>query len=189
MSFGINQEVSASVLTKDLKDTAIADSKVEFEPAVDYENLQVTNDDGSIILFDNLEDMEIYLTTSKELQSGIGINWYGETVVGTEYKWFHFMGYSKHTPSWRKASEHHVNSGETETFSATVKTEWGDVTASYTRTTGVTSVIPADPSRYSRLGGFADLKIERIKTTQPSFGTRYSTKVKVLDTYIDVVYK
>ncbi|QTD40522.1 hypothetical protein [Sporosarcina sp. Te-1] len=114
---------------------------------------------------------------------------FGETLIGTEYKYFEFMGYSKYTKDWQKNSHYTTTKGESQTFSNKVTTTWGDVSVSYSHSEGVTRTIPADASRWSRLAGYADLKIERFKITQPSFGTIYTTKVTKLNLYTDVKYK
>lgn len=160
------------------------------EPVIDYENLQITETNGSIILFDNLDDMNTYLTALENPQKDkVGTYVFGETIVETKYKYFEFMGYSKHTKEWCKCTDYTVLSSQSETFSHKVSTDWGDVTASFTHSSGVNRKIEADKSRWSKLAGYADLKIERVKITQPSFGTLYTTRVKTTNSYIAVRYQ
>lgn len=160
---------------------------------VDYDNLQIQETDGSIISFDNLSDMKKYVKafeqTKKSNESIIQPLVFGQTVVGTQYRYFQFMGYSKYTKDWQKNSQYTITKGQSQTFSNKITTNWGDVTISYSHSEGVTRTIPADAKRWSRLAGYADLKIQRIKTTQPSFGTIYTTKTTKLNLYTDVKYK
>ena len=194
LTISFNQAASASSLTDSLDEESIIklDSVIylEGQPVIDYENLQITETNGSIILFDNLDDMETYLKALETPQKDkMGTYAFGQTIVDTKYKYFEFMGYSKYTPQWCKCSAYSVSSSDTETFSHKVSTDWGDVTASFSYSNGVSRTISANQTRWSKLAGFADLKIERIKTTQPSFGTLYSTRVTTLNSYIAVKYQ
>lgn len=195
LAIGSNQVASAStVLPEGLEEQSII--KVESvinltgEPVIDYENLQITESNGSMILFDNLEDMNTYVAALENLQKDkIGTYVFGETIVDTQYKYYQFMGYSKHTAEWCQCTDYTVLSSQSETFSHKVTTDWGDVTASFSYSSGVNRKIDADKSRWSKLAGYADLKIERVKITQPSFGTLYTTRVKTTNKYLAVRYK
>lgn len=179
-----NQLASASTITGE---------PIDLSNLIDYDNLQIQETDGSIISFDSLSDMEKYVNAfeqpQKDNESIIQPLAFGETIVGTEYKYFQFMGYSKFTTDWQKNSSYTVSQGESQTYSNKVTTQWGDVSVSYSHSEGVSRTIPADANKWSRLAGYADLKIERIKTTQPSFGTLYTTKTTKLNLYTDVKYK
>ncbi|MBC9722030.1 MAG: hypothetical protein H9W82_12215 [Lactobacillus sp.] len=169
------------------------DTAIDLSTTIDYDNLQITEPDGSTLNFDNIDDMKTYVETfmkpQKDKEDNVQPYVYGETIIGTEYKYYVFMGYSKYTKDWGKPNAYTTLSGESQTFSHKVATKWGDVTASYSRSEGVNRTIPADPSRWSRLAGYADLKIVRTKVTQPSFGTLYFTKATKLNSYIAVKYK
>lgn len=165
-----------------------------FEYIVDYENLFMQEFDGSITYFDSIEDMEAYLNPSYGFNSSDNLGLQpmsavGKTLIGTEYKNFQFMGYSKFTKDWQKNSQYTTSKGESQTFSKKITTKWGDVSASFSYTEGVTRTIPADATRWSRLAGYADLKIERFKSSGHNFGTIYTTKVTKRAVYTDVRYK
>lgn len=177
------QIASASVETE---------SPTELSTTIDYDNLQITETDGSTLNFDNIDDMKIYLDTftfKKPEKDSVEPYVFGETIVGTEYKNYQFMGYSKFTTEWAKPSSYTTVSSQSESFSQKVSTTWGDITASYSESKGVNRTIPADPKRWSRLAGYADLKIVRTKITQPSFGTIYTTKATKVNSYIAVKYQ
>lgn len=165
---------------------------------LDYENLQIHETDGSVVTFDNLGDMEKYVNYLEETKnteksgdskSIIQPQVFGETVVGTQYKNYQFMGYSKYTKDWQKNSQYTVTKSKSQTYSKKVNTKWGDVSFSYSQSEGVTRTIPANAKKWSRLAGYADIKIQRVKITQPSFGTIYTTKTKKLAHYTAVKYK
>lgn len=208
LTFSYGQSTSAS---------ALPESPVNLSNTVDEENLYILEADGSTLNFDNIDDMKKYVDAFKKPQGdnvasiktlqknsiepsfntlqvseGEGdfqAAVFGETIIGTEYKKYHFMGYSKFTPDWAKPSSYTTLSSQSQSFSQKISTKWGDTTASYTQSQGVNRTIPADAKRWSRLAGYADLKIVRKKITQPSFGTIYTTKVTKTNSYIAVKYK
>lgn len=186
--------VSFLFLTVSSGQTATAsigiDNPTDLSTTIDYENLQIVETDGSTLNFDNVDDMKIYVAAFKKPQkNGVEPYVFGETIVGTQYKNYQFMGYSKYTKEWAKPSSYTTLSSDSQTFSQKITTNWGDVTASYSQSKGVNRTIPADPKRWSRLAGYADLKIVRTKITQPSFGTIYTTKATKVNSYIAVKYK
>ncbi|HIZ53811.1 MAG TPA: hypothetical protein IAA20_07715 [Candidatus Enterococcus avicola] len=181
LTISSGQVASASVVT---------DSPIDLSTTIDYDNLQITETDGSTLNFDNIDDMKIYVANFKKPQKdGVEPYVYGKTIVGTQYKNYQFMGYSKYTKEWAKPSAYTTQSSDSQTFSHKISTKWGDTTASYSQSKGVSRTIPANKKKWSRLAGYADLKIVRHKITQPSFGTIYTTKVTKLNSYIAVKYK
>ncbi len=156
---------------------------------VDFENLMIIEEDGSYSFFDNIEDMEDYVnyTHSINPMSRLGL---GESLVGTEYKNMQFLAYSKYTPDWSPASHYTLKKGNNYSFSANVKSKWGNVKVSFSRKHGVDTWIPADSKRLSKLAGYADLKIQRIKVSRPNLhNSYYKTNITKTATYIKPRYK
>lgn len=191
--FLITPSTSAKADALELSPTEETGTTIDLSTTIDYDNLLITEPNGTTLNFDNIDDMKIYIDTFKKPQNDRGDSIqpyvYGETIIGTEYKYFEFMGYSKYTTDWGQPNAYTTLSSESQTFSHKIATKWGDITASYNQSQGVNRTIPADPKRWSRLAGYADLKIVRTKVTQPSFGTLYFTKATKLDSYIAVKYK
>lgn len=172
--------------------SAAENSSNEDTSNIDYDNLQITESDGSIIFFDNLEDMETHLDYIDSINEDPGIVplAIGETLVGTQYKNKEFLGYSKFTPSWTYASSYVLINNQSETFSSKVNTDWGDVGVSFSKSYGVNTNIPANSNKLSRLGGYADIKIERYKVSLPNVSSSYYKNVaKTTNTYVLVKYK
>lgn len=197
LTFSSGESTSASTLQG---------SSVDLSNTIDYENLYIVEADGSILNFDNISDMKKYVAAFENLpkndlkkssdnlqlsdvDGGFQTAVFGETIIGTEYKYYQFMGYSKFTPDWAKVNPYTVLTSHSQSFSQKISTKWGDTTASYTQSYGVNRTIPADAKRWSRLAGYADLKIVRKKITQPSFGTIYTTKATKTNSYTAVKYK
>ena len=164
-----------------------------FDPVIDYETLSIQESIDSITFFDNIDDMSMYVSIIKTSNSDVigtePMSAVGKTLIGTQYKDFYFMGYSKYTPDWQRNKEYTVSKGDGQTYSTKVNTKWGDVSASFTLSEGVSRTISADNTRWSRLAGYADLKIQRFKSSGHNFGTIYTTKVTKLNLYTDVKYK
>lgn len=156
---------------------------------VDFDNLIITEEDGSYSIFDNSEDMEDYINTVNSINpmSRLGL---GESLVGTQNKKMQFLSYSKYTPDWALASSYTLKKGNTYSFSSKIKSKWGNVKVSFSRKHGVNTKIPANAKKYSKLAGYADLKIQRIKVTKPNLhNSYYKTKVTKTNTYIKPKYK
>lgn len=165
---------------------------------VDFDNLKIVEEDGSESFFESKEDMQLYITYSNlptttqnvGLKSITAAGAIGETVVGTEYKKMKFLAYSKYTPSWAKASSYTLSQGKSDTFSTTIATKFGDVGASFTKNYGTTTTIPANKKKYSRIAGYADLKIQKIKVSLPNVSsTFYKNKVTKQAKYVKPKYK
>lgn len=173
--------------------SAAEDSSNDDASSIDYDNnLQITESDGSIIFFDNQEDMEAHLDYMKSIDENPGIAplAIGETLVGTQYKKMQFLGYSKFTPSWTYANSYQLVNNQSETFSSKVNTDWGDVGISFSKSYGVNTTIPANSKKLSRLGGYADIKVERYRVSLPNVSSSYYKNVaKTTATYVIVKYK
>lgn len=160
---------------------------------VDFENLYIKNEDGTITAFDNAEDMQVhldYINSDEDTPDFTTFSKLGHKLVGTQYKYKEFSGYSKFTPSWAKASLYTIGNSKSESFSATSSSDWGNVNFSFSKSYGVNTTIPADPTRYSRLAGYADLKLERYYVNLPNLPTTYyKTEVTILNTYVQPRYQ
>lgn len=160
---------------------------------VDFENLYIKKSDGSITAFDNIKDMQLhlnYINSNGYAPEFITLARLGHRLIGTQYKYRVFSGYSKFTPFWTKASLYTLTNNQSESFSSTTNTDWGSINFSFSKSYGVSTNIPADSTRYSRLAGYADLKIERYYVSLPNLHNGYyKTEVTVQNIYIDPIYQ
>lgn len=165
---------------------------------IDFNKLAIVEKDGSESFFETKEDMQLYITYSNlpNTEQNVGLRLIsaagaiGETVVGTEYKKMKFLSYSKYTPSWAKASSYTLSQGRSDTFSSNFDTKFGAVSASFTKNYGTTTTIPANKKKYSRIAGYADLKIQKIKVSLPNVSsTFYKNKVTKQEKYVKPKYK
>lgn len=188
-----------------------------FVPKTNFDNLSVTDVDGSVTYYNTLEDMKLDLTyrsadrlTLKPIKTNDSVlkdgaqedvtgsieedysatKSIGETYLGSETKKMKFLGNSKYTPDWAPASGYNLTYGMSDTFSSTFNTGFGDVSASFTRTYGIETSLPADKKRYSKVAGYADLKIQTWRVSRPNVSiSYYRQKVTKLNTYVKVRYK
>ena len=166
---------------------------------VNFEELSVEEADGSTSFFATKEDLQLYVTYANLPQKNSAQSYtinssakaaIGETVVGTIYKKMKFLGYSKYTPNWVKASTYTLSKGKSDTFSSKFDTKFGDVSASFTRTYGISTTIQANKKKYSKIAGYADLKIQKIKVFLPNMSSSiYKTKAIKQETYVKPKYK
>lgn len=110
------------------------------------------------------------------------------TVVKTFTKNDFFCGYM--TDVWMPAKDYQVSKGMKKSFK--VEVDGFGVTIEYIY--NATATIPADPSKYSRLGAYADVTFQKIKTTWYNGGAvhkvTYSIKpTKYADKTLKVIYK
>lgn len=156
---------------------------------IDFSNLQIAEPDGTVLTFDSEEDMSSYLSAKNSNKfNQMETLAVGETLVGTETKKMQFVSY--HTSSWGQLPGYTVDNGSTLGISGKIPSKWGDVGVSFTKTYNVSVTYPADKKRWSKLAGYADVKIERYKVFKPNMPTSYYVnKTKVLEKYIKVKYK
>lgn len=94
-------------------DASSKNTNLKSDANVDYQKLQVQESEDTFVFFDSPRDMELYLvhnnpTSTSSNNSFVTMAAIGETLVGTEYKNNQWMGYSRFTPSWTKASRLHT---------------------------------------------------------------------------------
>lgn len=157
-----------------------------------YESQEIKNfDENSFELYACLPG-DLYYPTCKP---GGGIGTTTDNLVkkvSLEHQW---VGYSPFTPVWQMVSQHSLSS--TRSFNASLShksTEFG-----FTLSIGVSftagSVFPADATKYSKIGGYADFNyqvreiINRDKNGVITSRGKYATKPVVTDRYLRVVYK
>ena len=105
-----------------------------------------------------------------------------------------FVKYHRQTPSWSKRSSYEITKGDSvgTTFSPSKE---GVAELNITRSTSVGGSIPANSSKYSRLGIYADMRSQKYKVTKQEYwsgknrGSWYTTVKKPVATYIKVRYK
>ena len=104
-----------------------------------------------------------------------------------------FVGYHKLTPSWTKSSSYTIAEGVSS--SASLKTSYDGIsfTLSLTHTASVSTTIPANSKKYSRLGISGDFLVKHMRTDYFDSSGLYNSynyiSKKTLASYIDVKYK
>ena len=104
-----------------------------------------------------------------------------------------FVGYHALTPSWAKASSYTVNAGLT--ASASIEYTYKQFTCKLTasKTFGVDTNIPADSSKFSRLGLYGDFLVKHMRTNYHDSSGIYDTydyiSTQTLNTYVLVTYQ
>ena len=109
------------------------------------------------------------------------------TVVKTSYRDRVFCGYV--TGVWAKASSYHLS--KSYSVSTGYSYEGLSLTLGFAKSVAMT--IPANSKRYSRLAGYADVKLMKVRYDEYSgafhYNTYYRAEVEYRDKYFDVKYK
>lgn len=157
--------------------------------------ISVPISETEVWVFPTKDDYESYLEDIELQGHTPGVS----TRVVTEHElsrttWYHkWVCYHWFTPSWTKASSYTLNSGMT--VSGTVGASYGGISfsLSLTRTESVSTTIPANSSRYSRLslsGDFLVKKMVRFYSDNSGVYDQYNyISYNVLNSYIDVTYQ
>lgn len=149
--------------------------------------------DGRELIFPTKEDYDLYLQ-SHQLTRAYGEEWRLQSTLATRYLPHYFVGYHPDTPNWVKASMYTITAGQTFTVGCSYLWEGVTLNLGYSYSYGLATTIPADASRYSRLGAFADYTLKKERYAQYQYGqptgaTRVSTYAERTGTYIDPVYQ
>ncbi|WP_276910976.1 hypothetical protein [Dubosiella newyorkensis] len=117
------------------------------------------------------------------------------TLISTAYPNNVFIGYSSMIGTWQKASSYTVSASYTQTASGSYNYDGITIGVSVSNTSGASYILPADSSRYSRLGIWADLTVRKYKATQIDnntgqvLSTWYFGTAQQRNTYVNVIYQ
>lgn len=157
--------------------------------------ISVPVNETEVWVFPTKDDYESYLEDIKLQENTSDVT----TRAVTEHElsrttWYHkWICYHWFTPSWTPASVYTLNAGMT--VSGTIGASYGGINfnLSLSRTEGVSTTIPADSSRYSRLslsGDFLVKKMVRFYSDNSGVYDQYNyISYNVLNSYIDVTYR
>lgn len=162
--------------------------------------------DGTIIYFETKKDYDGFIAlpesqkrdATKTVNSPIttfGSTTVKNTLISSKNVSHAWIGYHSGTPDWTKASRYTLTVGKT--YSATGKYSYSDldISISYSYTNTVSTAIPADSTRYSRLGIWGDLTLKKWKAvsrdnyTGAVVSTWYFGTSNVNARYIEPKYK
>lgn len=174
--------------TSDSSNTAVTQFNAESTALYVYRT-----GDGRELIFPTKEDYDLYLQ-AHQLTRAYGEEWRLQTTLAKKNLSHHFVGYHSGTPNWAPASSYTISKGKN--FSVGGSYSWEGVTLNlgFSYSFSVATTIPADASRYSRLGVFADYTLKKERYAQYQYGkatglTRVSTYAERTAKYIEPVYK
>lgn len=145
------------------------------------------------ILYDSINNSKISFRYSPGYSNRYGYEW---KIINQSEKelYFHFIQYHPGTKAWAKANEYTILSGET--FKVSTTYTWSKFTfdLGFSYSYSVNTSIPADPSRYSRLGIYADYTLKQYELKQYQYGqptgeTRTLSYATKNNSYIEPKYK
>ena len=155
-------------------------------------NFSVTEGEN-VIYFANQNDLDLY----NSMKAGNNAR-YGEgmkvEVLDSTYKSHLWIGYHSGTSSWAKASSYTLTKGKTYSTSGSYSYKGYTVNTGFSYTNSVATTIPADSSRYSRLGTWGDFTFKYCKYIETSYGqptgrVTYGVQKSMSNHYVQPTYQ
>ena len=120
---------------------------------------------GNYLQFETEEEASLFLKAQNQAQSR---SFYGYRTTNKfigPYKYYskQWAGYNSQTPSWSKASSYVLSKTKSSEISAGMSYEGTSFTVSASVTSRVSTTIPADKNRYSRMGYLVDVTAYRVE--------------------------
>lgn len=148
---------------------------------------------GNEYIFPTAEDYGNFLEAHK-IQPRYGEMWLLDATLVTTNLNHYFVGYHSGTPNWIKASSYTISSGQNFNVSASYPWQGVSLNIGFSYSYSVATTIPANASKYSRLGVYADYTLKKERYAEYSYGqptgnTRISTYAVRTANYIDPVYQ
>ncbi|WP_348620746.1 hypothetical protein [Paenibacillus polymyxa] len=137
----------------------------------------VTLDNGDVMSFVTKEDYDSYVAASNNKNTTVRLEAADSvikpsntrienTLLSTTTKDHQWINYHSETPNWSKASNYTITGGKTYNASTTLKYDDLSFTVGVAYTYSVSTQIPADANRFSRLGVWADLTLKKYRAVQ-----------------------
>lgn len=180
-----------SILATPLNTFAATSAVIETHSTSEYVYI---DQDGNEYIFPTFEDYSIYCQAHRNKNLRYGESWVlQQTLASTTLK-HKFIGYHSETPNWSKASQYVVGSGKIFNVSASYKWEDVSLNLGFSYSVSVATTIPANSSKYSRLGVAGDYTLKKERYAEYQYGvptgvTRVMTYATKTANYIDVVYQ
>ncbi|WP_431085966.1 hypothetical protein [Paenibacillus sp. 8b26] len=137
----------------------------------------VSLDNGDVVSFLTKEDYDSYVAASNDKDTTVQLEavdsvirpsstHIDNTFISGTTRDHQFINYHEETPYWAKASNYTVTRAKTYTASTTLKYDDVSFNVGVSYMYSVATQIPADPSRFSRLGVSADLTLKKYRAVQ-----------------------
>lgn len=151
-----------------------------------------------VIYFMNQEDLDLY-KSMKGNQTGKGIeSRYGEgiktEVQSSKYEGKLWIGEHSGTTSWTKASSYTLTKSKTYSTSGSYTYMGYGINTGFSYTNSVATTIPADSSRFSKLGTWGDFTFRYNKYIHTSYGVptgvvTYGVSKTMSNHYVEPIYQ
>ncbi|MHC5268341.1 hypothetical protein ACYSNO_04020 [Enterococcus sp. LJL98] len=154
----------------DLSNSQTTSSLVLLDEVVDTNEYSVSVPNGDTLVFNNEEDYNFYLqyedpNRKQSRDYSTGTSW-KTTITHSEKKNMLWVGYHSGTPSWSPSSGYSISASSSFSVSGSYKYSGTTINIGFSSTNGITTKIPADSKRMSRLGIWGDFTFRTIKTEE-----------------------
>ncbi|NLM68062.1 MAG: hypothetical protein GX180_12955 [Enterococcus sp.] len=154
----------------DLSDSTMTSSLVLLNDRIDTNEYSVSDPNGDTLVFNNEEDYNFYLqyedpNRKQNRDYSTGTSW-KTTITHSEKKNMLWVGYHSGTTSWSLSSSYSITASSSFSVSGSYKYSGTTINIGFSSTNGITTTIPADSKRMSRLGVWGDFTFRTIKTEE-----------------------
>lgn len=125
---------------------------------------QLIDDNGVIWTFKNEEGYKLHKEIMRE-EKLIGISKTKRETLSSVRKNHLWVGYHSGTPNWAKASQYTLNSGKSFSASGSYNYLGFSLNIGFSYSASVNTTIPANASKYSRLGVWGDFTFSKVKVS------------------------
>ncbi|WML41123.1 hypothetical protein RCG19_05560 [Neobacillus sp. OS1-2] len=138
-----------------------------FETQGDFESYQNALNHDNTIFFRTPSEYEAYQNTIDPIQNNADYGYQTiPTLVSSTRETNHWVGYHSGTPAWTPASSYTLTKGKTYSTSGSYKYKDITVQLGFSYITNISTTIPADSKRLSRLGIWGDYTFSKYKYTE-----------------------
>lgn len=157
--------------------------------------IAVQTSQNEMCFFSTQEDYQCYLKNRNS--SNNEVKHRGDFVTTVEVSrqnlYMKFVGYHSKTPVWTKADSYTIRVEDSVTVSTQGVFDGMNYTLELTKTVGVDTNIPADATKYSRLGIYGDFLVKHMRDYLQDqngiYGSYDYISTQTLNSYINVTYK
>ena len=142
-------------------------SSIDFNTQDEYSAI---DENGDTIIFENQEDYDFYIKyeNPNKIMSrdySTGTTW-KTTITNSTNKNKLWVGYHSGTTNWAKASSYTLTKNKTYSVSGSYNYSGTTMNTGFSYSKGISTTIPADSKKYSKLGIWGDFTFRTIKTTE-----------------------
>lgn len=172
-------------------DASLYNASITIDPISQYYTF---DENGNQVMFPTYDDYLLYENAQNFARGAYGETWVPIRTVAEDKLLFHFVGYHSGTSTWAKTNQYVITRNKTYSVSGSYNWKSTNFNLGFSYSYGVATYIPANASKYSRLGVYGDFTFKQVeyaqyKYGQPTGATRVSSSVTRTNSYLEPRYQ